>query len=111
MEKKIAIVGIGNAGGQVANMAENRYPELFDCIYINSSEADLAMVSERSEYKYKIGDREEIEGSGKNRLKMKQYLKADINKILGVAVRIDFKIAFADLFFGGRLIFRKLFAG
>lgn len=83
MEKKIAIVGIGNAGGQVANMAENRYPELFDCIYINSSEADLAMVSERSEYKYKIGDREEIEGSGKNRLKMKQYLKADINKILG----------------------------
>ena len=83
MEKKIAIVGIGNAGSQVANMAENRYPELFDCIYINSSEADLAMVSERSEYKYKIGDRDEIEGSGKNRLKMKQYLKADINKILG----------------------------
>ena len=83
MEKKIAIVGIGNAGSQVANMAENRYPELFDCVYINSSEADLAMVSERSEYKYKIGDRDEIEGSGKNRLRMKQYLKADINKILG----------------------------
>lgn len=83
MEKKIAIIGLGNAGGQVANLAESKYGDLFDCIYVNSSESDLAMVSPNSEYKYKIGNREEIEGSGKNRMKMKQYLKSDINQILG----------------------------
>lgn len=83
MEKKIAIVGLGNCGSQIAAMAENKYPELFDCVYINSSEADLAMVNSKGGLKFKIGNREQIEGSGKNRLKMKQYLKGDINRILG----------------------------
>ena len=82
MEKKIVICGIGNAGSQVTYLAERKYPELFDAIYINSSEADLAMVNSES-LKFKIGDRDEIEGSGKNRTKMKEYLKEDIGTILG----------------------------
>lgn len=83
MEKNVALIGIGNAGGQVALAAELNYSELFDCIYINSSDADLSMITTDTEYKYKIGDRDEIEGSGKNRSKMKQFLKSEINKILG----------------------------
>lgn len=82
MEKKIAILGVGNCGSQIANLAEEKYPDLFDCVYINSSEADLAMVKHDS-MKFKIGDREEIEGSGKNRARMKEYLKANITSILG----------------------------
>jgi|GEM_PF-2454898 len=84
MEKKIVIVGVGNCGSQIANLAERKYPELFDCIYINSSEADLAMVQcENPKLKFKIGNKDEIEGSGKNRTKMKEYLMNDINGILG----------------------------
>lgn len=82
MEKKIALLGVGNAGSQVAFLGESKYPELFDCVYINSSEADLSMVSNDNPLKFKIGDKDEIEGSGKNRAKMKQYLKSDIMKIL-----------------------------
>lgn len=81
MEKKIALVGVGNCGGQVANKASTEYPEIFDSVFINSSESDLSMVGE-SNLKFKIGDKDEIEGSGKNRAKMKQYLKSDIMKIL-----------------------------
>lgn len=83
MSTKFAIVGVGNCGSQVANLAEKKYPELFESIYINSSEADLAMVTSETKLKFKIGDRSEIEGSGKNRSKMKEFLLADINKILG----------------------------
>lgn len=85
MEKQYAIVGMGNAGGQVANLAEKKYPELFECIYINTSEADLSMINTSSEYKFKIGDKEEIEGAGKNRTKMKNYFHDAIPKILGDA--------------------------
>lgn len=82
-EKKVAIIGVGNCGSQVAYLAEKKYPTLFDCIYINTSEADLSMVHSEDSLKFKIGDKDEVEGSGKNRSKMKEYLKADINKIMG----------------------------
>ena len=82
MEKQFAIIGTGNAGSQVANLAEKKYPELFDCIYINTSEADLSMVNTATNLKFKIGDKDEIEGSGKNREKMKQYLYDAIPVIL-----------------------------
>jgi len=82
MEKKICIIGVGNCGSQVAQLAQNKYPDLFDCIYINSSESDLAMVRGEDSLKFKIGKKEEVEGSGKNRTKMKEYLMTDINKIL-----------------------------
>lgn len=83
MNKKIVLVGVGNCGGQVAALAERKYSDLFDAVYINSSEADLAMIKSNNNLKFKIGNRDEIEGSGKNRAKMKEYLLADINKILG----------------------------
>jgi len=82
LEKKAVIIGIGNCGSQVANLAEKKYSDLFDCVYINSSEADLAMVQTQSNLKYKIGDREKIEGSGKDRSKMKEYLRAGAKKII-----------------------------
>ena len=79
--KKIVIVGLGNAGSQVANKAAKTYPDLWDCIYVNSSEADLAMVDSDEALKFKIGDRDQIEGSGKNRAKMKEDLKTYEKKV------------------------------
>lgn len=82
MNKKIAIVGVGNCGSQVAALAEKKYPELLDSIYINSSDSDLSMIANEGAKKFKIGKKEEAEGSGKNRSKMKEYLMADIQEIL-----------------------------
>lgn len=82
MEKKIAIIGVGNCGSQVALLAQNKYPDLFDCVYVNTSESDLAMVNCEDALKFKIGKKDEVEGSGKNRTKMKEYLQADITNIL-----------------------------
>lgn len=84
MKKRVAIVGVGNCGNQVAFLGEKEYPDLFDCIYFNTSEADLAMAPTDSKFKYKIGENEqddEVEGTGKNRSKMKKYLMNDIEKI------------------------------
>lgn len=78
--KKVAIIGIGNAGGQVAYLAEKRYSSLFDVVYINSSESDLSMVG-GSGLKFKIGD-DDVEGSGKNRNRMKEYLRGSIGDII-----------------------------
>lgn len=83
MEKKIAIIGVGNCGGQVANLAEKKYSTLFDSVYINTSDADLSMVQTQNKANvYKIGEKNEVEGSGKNRAKMQEYLKKDIERIL-----------------------------
>lgn len=82
--KKVVLIGIGNCGSQVAALAEKKYDRLFDCVYINTSEADLSMVSTADdELKFKIGAKDEVEGSGKNREKMKEFLKSDIRSILG----------------------------
>lgn len=80
MEKKIAILGIGNCGSQVAYLAERKYGSLIDSIYINTSDADLSMIE--GSIKFKIGKKEQVEGSGKNRSKMKAYLMNDIEGIL-----------------------------
>lgn len=80
IEKKIAIIGIGNCGNQIANLAEKKYGDLFDAVYINSSESDLSMVGD-SKLKFKIGSGD-MEGSGKNREITKKYLKEDISDIL-----------------------------
>lgn len=83
-EKKVVLIGIGNCGNQVVNLGEKKYPELFDCVYINTSDSDLAMVHTQEGMKFKIGqDAEyEVEGSGKNRKKMKEYLRDDIEAII-----------------------------
>lgn len=79
MNKQIAIVGIGNCGSQIAYLAEQTIGDLVDCIYINTSDADLSMVGE-SQYKFKIG--EDTEGSGKNRDETKKHLKSSIKSII-----------------------------
>ena len=81
MYKSIGIIGIGNCGSQVAALAEKKYPKLIDSIYMNTSDSDLAQVDE-GVYKFKIGNKAEVEGSGKNRTKMKEYLLADIQRLL-----------------------------
>lgn len=80
--KQVVIIGVGNCGNQVAWLAEQKYPTLFDTIYINTSDNDLSMVKSENSLKFKIGDQEEVKGSGKNRTKMKEYLEGDIKKIL-----------------------------
>lgn len=84
-EKRFAIIGIGNCGNQVACLAEKKYPTLWDCIYINTSESDLAMVKSANEnLKFKIGTdkKKEVEGSGKNREKTKEYLEDDVKDLV-----------------------------
>jgi len=84
MKKSIIILGVGNCGNQVASLAVKKYPELFDAIAINSSQADLSMISKSENIlTLKIGNNDEVEGSAKNRTKMKEYLKNDIMNILG----------------------------
>lgn len=82
-DKKIAIIGIGNCGNQVAYLAETKYSTLFDSIYINTSSSDLSQINPMNEdLLFKIGDEEEVEGSGKNRTKMKEYLKPEVKGII-----------------------------
>lgn len=82
MEKSIAIIGMGNCGSQVAWLAEQKYPTLIDSVYINTSAKDLSMVKGNPKLTFKLGEDDEVEGSGKNRTKMKDYLKEEINNIL-----------------------------
>ena len=82
INKNIVIIGVGNCGSQIANLAHEKYGDLFDTIYINTSDADLAMVNDPTTLKFKVGEHDEVEGSGKNRTKMKEYLSMDIGKIL-----------------------------
>lgn len=79
-KKNIGIIGVGNCGSQVAYLAEKKYDTLFDSVYINTSQSDLSMIN--GSIKFKIGNNHEIEGSAKNRTKMKGYLKHEIERIL-----------------------------
>ena len=82
-ETKFAIIGIGNCGNQVAYLTEKKYGTLFESIYINTSSSDLSQIQPSNEnLVFKIGDEDEVEGSGKNRSKMKEYLRSDIKNIL-----------------------------
>lgn len=80
VKKRLALIGVGNCGSQIAELFRKRYDSLADCIYINTSEADLSMVG--GSMKIKLGDKDEVEGSGKNRAKMKSYLQNEIEAIL-----------------------------
>ena len=77
--KPMGIIGIGNAGSQVAHLAESTIGEIVDSVYINTSDADLSMVGD-SNFKFKIG--ENVEGSGKNRDVTKQHLRTSIMSII-----------------------------
>ena len=82
IKKNSVIIGVGNCGSQIAWLAEQKYPELFDTVYINTSSSDLSMVKSKTSIKIKIGTKNMAEGSGKNRSKMKDYLEEDINDLL-----------------------------
>lgn len=81
LEKKVAIIGIGNCGSQIAYTAEKMYGTLFDCVYINTSATDLNMVQSQNALKFKIGD-DDVGGSAKDRSKMKEYLRASLGEIM-----------------------------
>lgn len=71
----LGIIGIGNAGNQVASLASEVMG--IDAICINSSEKDLAMVGGKAK-KILIGD---SKGAGKNRDEAKAFIKANIKDI------------------------------
>jgi cell division GTPase FtsZ len=79
--KNVGIIGIGNCGCQIANLAEKKYPTLFDCIYFNTSSDDLAMVSTDTGLKFKLGD-EDIKGSAKIRSKSFEYFEKELPQII-----------------------------
>ena len=84
---EIGIIGLGNCGGQIAFTAESKYPELFKCMYMNTSKDDLNKIGGNS-LKFKIGDSDNeaddiVEGTGRNRKLMRNYLKKYLGPILG----------------------------
>jgi hypothetical protein len=85
--KPLAVIGMGNAGSQVASRIGSEYSSLVDTITINSAESDLAMISDAC-YKIKIGG-ELAEGSGRDREKAKKYLQTSIIDIANDQKIID----------------------
>lgn len=82
VKQDVGMIGVGNCGCQTTKKAEETCGTLIDTMYLNTSAADLAMIEPTSSLIVKIGNVEEVEGSGKNRSKMKEYLKKEIPKIL-----------------------------
>lgn len=77
---KVSIIGIGNAGSQVAEKAAQM--SICPAMAINSSEKDLSQVSDKV-LKFMISDKEGFsQGAGKNRSLAKKYLKDSIIKLL-----------------------------
>ena len=71
----IGVLGIGNAGNQVATLASSYG---IPCVAINTSENDLAMVPDQVK-KFLIGD---SRGAGKDRSEAKMFLRNDIMTVL-----------------------------
>lgn len=82
----VGVIGIGNAGSQVAVLAKQ---ENIDAVVINSSENDLSTIPE-SIVKFPLGD---LRGAGKNRQEAKQFLKQSVSKILNESKFISFMTA------------------
>ena len=70
------IIGAGNCGGQIVNLAANLMK--VDGIAINTSDQDLSEVKSETVKSYLIGDKK---GAGQNRLTAKKSLKAAIREI------------------------------
>ena len=79
------VIGCGNAGSQVADLAQN---EGFDCFIINSSIRDMTTVNFPQERMAMIG---EGRGVGKDRAKSKEYMKMCIKEqVINAKVFKDF---------------------
>ena len=70
------IIGAGNCGGQIVNLAAETMK--VDGIAINTSDQDLSEVKSETVKTYLIGDKK---GAGQNRLTAKKSLKNDIREI------------------------------
>lgn len=77
------IIGIGNAGSQVASLALSSG---IDAVVMNSSENDLSTIPDNV-IKFPLGD---LRGAGKNRGEAKKFLKDSIRKILEEKAFIEF---------------------
>lgn len=77
---KIGVIGLGNAGNQVAVLANER----LNCpaIAINSSDNDLAMVNDKVKKIRISNEAGTSDGSAKNRKVAKSYLKDSIMSII-----------------------------
>ena len=84
---KIAVIGIGNAGGQVANVACSRG---FNAFCINSSEKDLDIINEGIPV-FLLGN---AEGAGKDRRVAKGFVKQFYRDLLKTE---DFDIFMGDM--------------
>ena len=76
MKNNIGIVGIGQAGGNIGYLLEQKG---FDVIYINSSKGDLDTINTDNSKKYHI---QNGLGCAKDRLSAKNLIKEDYKNIL-----------------------------
>lgn len=77
---EVGIIGIGNAGNQVASLAKEKLG--IPVIAINSSDKDLETVPDTVPKKLISSDRGDSEGVGKNREIAKDYLENSITNLL-----------------------------
>ena len=93
MKNKIAFVAVGQAGGNIGQLFEQKG---YNVLYINTSQEDLDTL-EKAKFKYHIPNGE---GCNKDRRKAKQLVIDDFDQI---AAEIETKIK-------SELIFRTEFA-
>ena len=95
MKKKIAFIAIGQAGGNIGQLFEERG---FSVLYLNTSEEDLSTLS-GAKYKYHITGGE---GCNKDRKKAKQLVIDDYDQIAAeIDAKLDAEIIFVIFASGG----------
>ena len=95
MKEKIAFIAIGQAGGNIGQLFEERG---FSVLYLNTSEEDLSTLS-GAKYKYHItgGD-----GCNKDRKKAKQLVIDDYDQIAAeMDAKLDAEVIFVVFASGG----------
>lgn len=95
MKKKIAFIAIGQAGGNIGQLFEERG---FSVLYLNTSEEDLSTLK-TAKYKYHITWGE---GCNKDRKKAKQLVIDDYDQIAAeIDAKLDAEIVFIIFASGG----------
>ena len=95
MKKKIAFIAIGQAGGNIGQLFEERG---FSVLYLNTSEEDLSTLK-KAKYKYHITGGE---GCNKDRKKAKQLIIDDYDQIAAeMDAKLDAEIVFIIFASGG----------
>lgn len=93
----VGVIGIGNAGNQVAALAHERLN--IPVIALNSTDKDLETISSNIPKKLIIDkERKEQQGSGKDRTLAKAYLKDSIMTLLQDQDILDFMKDISELF-------------